>query len=174
MPTRPTIDASPLHLRLPVLADQDDWLAIAKQPDVLDLGLLEFKLAMSTWDDQGYGLFVVTEEASGEVLGLAGASKPFRCIGPHLLAAFHPKARAKPQPGSDTLGVLACRGVVSWWQDTFDLELFAHVAPQNKKGHRLALALGGHLLSENSELRLPDYLASVQADYVFHRPNMAK
>ena len=146
MPTSPTIDASPLHLRLPKLADREDWLVIAEQADVVDLGLHDFDRAMSTWEDHGYGLFVVTDRSSGKLLGMAGAARPFRCIGPHLLAAFHPEARAKPQPGSDTLGVLACRGVVSWWQDAFDLQLFAHVEPPNKKGHRLALALGGHLL----------------------------
>lgn len=76
MPTRPTIDASPLHLRLPVLADQDDWLAIAKQPDVLDLGLLEFELAMSAWEDRGYGLFVVTGAVPNSTGHPFGAGRP--------------------------------------------------------------------------------------------------
>lgn len=174
MPMNPTIDAGSLHLRLPKATDKSHWLAVANQPDVLALGLLDFELAMRNWEDQVYGLFVVTESSSGKVLGIAGAARPFRCIGPHLLAALHPEARTKPLPGSDTLGVLACRAVVSWCHDAVDLQLFAHVEPPNEKGHRLALTLGGHLLPEDSELRLPGYDSSVQADYVFHRPSSAR
>lgn len=131
-------------------------MSIARLRDARAVGLRSIRHAADHWAADGYGTFVVADD-QGQVLGVAGLARPFRCVGPHLVCAVQPNHRER------RVALAACAAVIGWWNSLNSVPVYAHVEPANEAGQRLAEALGGTLTRPTAE----GTLESTCVDYVF-------
>jgi hypothetical protein len=147
------------------MADKRAWEELARRTDVVSLGLGSADSAVAHWKAHGYGPFALFWRDTSEFCGVAGLAKPWRCDGPHLLAAMLPAWRGIVEGRRESLTFEACREVLAWWFGLGRGEPFAHVEPRNKKGRHLAEALGGIRVAPRQ-----GYFRETMADYIFRRP----
>lgn len=144
-----------LRLRRPVVSDAKAWELLSEVPDI-DSFVSPGKLGdvIDGWSDLDDGwwercchLYLIDENAT--VVGLVGLARRFRNAGPHLLCGMLPGWRGAYREG-ESRALRACRRVLLLAKRCVP-SVYAHVDPSNKKGARLAEALGGIRVAPSEE-----------------------
>ena len=157
-----TIRTTGLVMSLPAPTAREAWDQLRSLPDVQALGIGSIDAEVAGWEKRGYGMFAVKEARTDELVGIVGLARPYRCAGPHLVGAMHPRWRGLDEGRAEPRSLEASRAVLEWWNESHAMPVFAHVERANTRGKRLAKALGGEPVDPTVE----GYEPGVMADFL--------